>query len=118
MKGGKDVARNSIPYVTRLVFDPYNMERSDIDVNLFTQCSGTIIHAHFILTSKFCCDADDKVTIYLDDYDVLRPGDSGYKDDASNEKRILSNTFYTHPKVSVEIYSEKSFSSKFLKFLY
>ena len=106
MKGGLDVARDSIPYVTRLVFDPYNMERSDIDINLFTQCSGTIIHPHFILTSKFCCNADDKVTIYLDDYDVLRPGDPEYKDNASNEKRLLSNTFYTHPKVSLKIYSD------------
>ena len=52
MLGGINVAENSIPYVARLVFDPYNMERSDIDNNLFTQCSGTIIHAHFIITSK------------------------------------------------------------------
>ena len=52
MLGGIDVAENSIPYVARLVFDPYNMERSDIDNNLFTQCSGTIIHSHFIITSK------------------------------------------------------------------
>ena len=52
MLGGVNVAVNSIPYVARLVFDPYNMERSEIDNNLFTQCSGTIIHAHFIITSK------------------------------------------------------------------
>lgn len=52
MLGGVNVAENSIPYVARLVFDPYNMERSEIDNNLFTQCSGTIIHAHFIITSK------------------------------------------------------------------
>ena len=52
MLGGVNVAEGSIPYVARLVFDPYNMERSEIDNNLFTQCSGTIIHRHFIITSK------------------------------------------------------------------
>ena len=52
MLGGVNVAEGSIPYVARLVFDPYNMERSEIDNNLFTQCSGTIIHAHFMITSK------------------------------------------------------------------
>ena len=50
--GGVNVADKTIPYVARLVFDPYNVNTDEIDLNLFTQCSGTIIHANFILTSK------------------------------------------------------------------
>ena len=98
--GGVNVADKTIPYVARLVFDPYNWNRDEIDLNLFTQCSGIIIHANYILTTKlginfilglwyltdlntgnknqslltrwiqikFCCNADDKVTIYLNEY--------------------------------------------------
>ena len=50
--GGVNVADKTILYVARLVFDPYNVNTDEIDLNLFTQCSGTIIHANFILTSK------------------------------------------------------------------
>ena len=65
MMGGEKVTEGSMPYVARLIFDPHNTLRSDMDRNLYQQCSGIVIHAHFILTSRFCCSADDKVTITL-----------------------------------------------------
>ena len=32
---------------------------------------------------------------------MKRPGEDGYVADGSNPKRILSNTFYTHPKFDI-----------------
>ena len=37
----------------------------------------------------------------MNDYDVKRPREEGYVDDENNPNRILSNTFYTHPKFDI-----------------
>ena len=37
----------------------------------------------------------------MDDYNVKRPGEDGYVSDGTNRNRILSNTFYPHPKLDI-----------------
>ena len=110
MMGGQKVVEGSMPYVARLIFDPFNTLRADMDENLYQQCSGTVIHAHFILTSKFCCSADDKVTIMLNEYTVQKNDDGSYNFDNA----VYSNTFYYHPKLDVcLIRVEKNMKSLF-----
>ena len=95
MMGGQKVVEGSMPYVARLIFDPYNTLRTDMDENLYQQCSGTVIHPHFILTSRFCCSADDKVTIMLNEYTIQKNDDGTFNFDNA----IFSNTFYYHPRL-------------------
>ena len=95
MLGGEKVIEGSMPYVARLIFDPFNTMRLDMDKNLYQQCSGTVIHPHFVLTSRFCCSADDKVTITLSEYTVRQNTDGSYNFDGA----IFSNTFYFHPRL-------------------
>ena len=67
--GGQSVNSNAMKYVTKLVFD--NEE----------QCVGTVVDKYFILTSKYCCESGDTVTVTFE----------------SDSIELKSSTFYVHP---------------------
>ena len=71
--GGQTVDQGSMSYVTKLEFK-LNDETGDLG----QICVGTVINKYFVVTTKFCCNSDDSVTI-------------SFEDDSSS---ISSNTFY------------------------
>ena len=73
--GGQDVSSNSMQYVVKLEFQ-------ESQSNSFNQlCAGTVVHKHFIATTKFCCESGDTVAIHFND---------------QNADVVNSNTFYVH----------------------
>ena len=73
--GGQLVNFDSMSYVVKLEFQ-------EKQSNSFNQlCAGTVVHKHFIVTTKFCCESGDTVTITF----------NGQNADEAN-----SNTFYFH----------------------
>ena len=91
--GGQDVIPGSMPYVVKLEFTDSN--------GAIQHCVGTVIHRHFIATSRFCCDSGESVmaTINNQAADVVQ-----------------SNTFYQHSSLdSCLIRVEADFSEKMAK---
>ena len=83
--GGQSINSSSMKYVAKLVFD--NDE----------QCVGTVVDKNFVLTTKFCCETSDTVTIYFE----------------NDSSELKSNTFYNHPSFeSCLIRIEKDLSSQ------
>ena len=73
--GGQGVSSNSMPYVAKLEF------REDQSQDFNQLCAGTIVHKHFIATTRFCCESGNTVAIHFNDQNV---------------SPINSNTFYLH----------------------
>ena len=77
--GGQTMVQGSMPYVTKLEF-------GQTDEQALNQlCAGTIINRYFILSTKFCCESGDSVTVTLEDAATT----------------ITSNTFYPHSTLDV-----------------
>ena len=75
--GGQDVSSNSMAYVVRLEFQEVQSNNQG-----FNQlCAGTVVHKHFVSTTKSCCESGDTVAIQFND---------------QNAASINSNTFYVH----------------------
>ena len=68
--GGQSVNSNSMKYVAKLLFDSGE------------QCAGTVVNKFFILTTTFCCQSGESVTINFN----------------HNSNELKSNTFYHHSK--------------------
>ena len=73
--GGQTVVQGAMPYVSKLEFK-LNDEIDDMG----QICVGTVINKYFLVTTKFCCNSGDSVTI-------------NFEDESSS---ISSNTFYLH----------------------
>ena len=73
--GGQTAVQGAMPYVSKLEFKL----NDDID-DISQICVGTVINKYFVVTTKFCCNSGDSVTI-------------NFEDDSSS---ISSNTFYLH----------------------
>ena len=68
--GGQSVTQGSMSYVAKLQFD---LDDGQL-------CAGTVINKYFLVTTKFCCESGNMVSIDFDD----------------NSNTIESNTFYLH----------------------
>ena len=68
--GGQSVTEGSMSYVAKLQFD---LDDGQL-------CAGTVINKYFLVTTKFCCESGNVVSIDFDD----------------NSNTIESNTFYLH----------------------
>ena len=93
--GGQDVSSNSMRYVAKLEF------REDQSQGFNQLCAGTVVHKHFIVTTKFCCESGNTVAIRLNDQNV---------------GSINSNTFYLHSNLdSCLIRIEVDLSNQMIK---
>ena len=72
--GGQAVVQGSMPYVAKLGFTDSNGQEMN------QLCAGTIVDKYFILSTRFCCESGNSVSITLDD----------------DSTAIMSNTFYLH----------------------
>ena len=72
--GGQKVSQGSMPYVAKLEFT----DNEGQDTNQL--CVGTVINSYFILSTKYCCESGNLVSINFDD----------------GSSAIKSNTFYLH----------------------
>ena len=73
--GGQTVNQGSMPYVAKLEFS-----RSD-EQGMTQLCAGTIVDKYFVISTRFCCESGNWVSITLQDDPTI----------------IGSNTFYLHP---------------------
>ena len=94
--GGQAVIQGAMPYVSKLEFrqnDQENTQESNYQL-----CAGTVINRNFILTTQFCCDSGNLVTINFE----------------SDSEAIESSTFYSHSTLDAcLIRVEKDLSHKF-----
>ena len=94
--GGQAVNSVSMQYVAKLEFKESQSQSS------FNQlCVGTVIHKHFIVTTRFCCESGNTVAISYND---------------QNSGPINSNTFYLHSNLdSCLIRIERDLSNQIAK---
>ena len=75
--GGEDVNANVMPYVVKLEFQDSRSNNQGLN----QLCVGTVVHKHFIASTKYCCGSGKTVAISFND---------------QNTAIINSNTFYVH----------------------
>ena len=94
--GGQSVVQGAMPYVSQLEFRQNDSENTAEGNNQL--CAGTVINKYFIITTKFCCDSGNLVTINFE----------------NDSEAIESSTFYSHSTLDVcLIRVEKDLSRKF-----
>ena len=90
--GGQEVVQGAMSYVSKLEFRQHGGQ------NIDQLCAGTVINKYFILTTSFCCNSGDLVTINF----------------ADDSEAFDSNTFYFHSSLDAcLIRVEQDLSQKF-----